>query len=126
MDAPGAAWLVWVLVTIAVPIVVIFIVLGVLRWSRMSAQKAVRSEEYWEETPDGQRYPTGYERRYDPEARRAATRGEYPEDEEGPAARDEQHGASPSQDAEPDEEGRARPDQQPRQDGEEGPPDPGR
>lgn len=82
MDTPGTAWLIWVLVTIAVPIVVIFIVLGVLRWSRMRAQNAVRSEEYWDETPDARRYPTGYERMYDPDARRAATRGEYPDDRE--------------------------------------------
>ncbi|MBE3002125.1 hypothetical protein IDM40_25990 [Nocardiopsis sp. HNM0947] len=88
MDTPGTAWLIWVLVTIAVPIVVIFIVLGVLRWSRMSAQKAVRSEEYWDETPDGRRYPTGYERMYDPDARRAATRGDHPGDQEPGAGED--------------------------------------
>ncbi|WP_017608622.1 hypothetical protein [Nocardiopsis xinjiangensis] len=122
MDTPGTAWLIWVLVTIAVPIVVIFIVLGLLRWSRMRAQEAVRSEEYWEETPDGQRYPTGYERMYDPEARRAATRGEYPGDEE-PGAADEQHGASPSEEAEPGEEGEIHPG---REDGEDGPPGTGR
>ena len=121
MDAPGAAWLIWVLVTIAVPIVVIFIVLGVLRWSRMRAQEAVRSEEYWEESPDGRRYPTGYERMYDPEARRAATRGEYPEDEE-PEPRGEQNGASPAEDADPGEESKDRPDRQDRENGEEGPP----
>lgn len=125
MEAPGIAWLIWVLVTIAVPIVVIFIVLGVLRWSRMRAQEAVRSEEYWEEAPDGRRYPTGYERMYDPEARRAATRGEYPEDEE-PGARDEQHGASPSEDTEPGKENEVHPDRQNREDGEEDPPDTGR
>ena len=125
MEWPNLGWLIWVLVTIAVPIIVIFIVLGVLRWSRMRAQEAVRSEEYWEETPDGRRYPTGYERMYDPEARRAATRGEYPEDEE-PGAPDEQRGASPSEDAEPGQEGEIHPDRQGREDGEEGPPATGR
>ncbi|WP_017616500.1 hypothetical protein [Nocardiopsis salina] len=95
MDTLGTAWLIWVLVTIAVPIVVIFIVLGVLRWSRMRAQEAVRSEEYWEETPDDRRYPTGYERMYDPDARRAATRGEYPQDQE-PGGEESEYGQSGS------------------------------
>lgn len=55
MDWPALAPLIFV----AIPIVAIFIILGILRYSRVQAGKAVRSEEYWteQENPDPDRDP---------------------------------------------------------------------
>ena len=66
MDWPALAPLIFV----AIPIVAIFIALGILRYSRIQAGKAVRSEEYWteQENPDPDR---------DPPRRYAAPRGDY-------------------------------------------------
>jgi hypothetical protein len=49
------------LIAVAVPIVIIFLVLGVFRIVQRQAERAVRSPEYWDEVPDGRRYPTGWE-----------------------------------------------------------------
>jgi hypothetical protein len=48
------------LIAVAVPVVIIFLVLGVFRIVRRQAERAVRSPEYWDEVPDGKRYPTGW------------------------------------------------------------------
>jgi hypothetical protein len=56
------------LVAVAVPIAIIFLVLGVFRVVQGQAERAVRSPKYWDEVPDGKRYPTGWgEERSDPE-----------------------------------------------------------
>lgn len=63
MDWPALAPLIFV----ALPIVAIFIVLGILRYSRIQAGKAVRSEEYWteQENPDPEP-PRRYAAPWDP------------------------------------------------------------
>lgn len=48
------------LLAVAIPIVIIFLVLGVFRIVQRQAEDAVRSPEYWEEEPDGRKYPTGW------------------------------------------------------------------
>lgn len=48
------------LVAVALPVAVIFLVLGVFRIVQRQAERAVRSPEYWDEVPDGKRYPTGW------------------------------------------------------------------
>ena len=53
MDWPALAPLIFV----AIPIVAIFIALGILRYSRIQAGKAVRSEEYWTEQENPDREP---------------------------------------------------------------------
>ncbi|MFE1165862.1 hypothetical protein [Nocardiopsis sp. NPDC058789] len=42
-----------VLVGIAVPVAVIFLVLGIFRIVQRQAEKAVRSPDYWKQVPDG-------------------------------------------------------------------------
>jgi hypothetical protein len=49
------------LIAVAVPIAIIFLVLAVFRIVQHQAERAVRSPGYWEETPDGKRYPTGWD-----------------------------------------------------------------
>ncbi len=49
------------LLVVAVPIVIIFLVLGIFRIVQRQAEQAVRSPGYWDEVPDGKRYPTGWE-----------------------------------------------------------------
>ncbi|GAA1462687.1 hypothetical protein NE857_24795 [Nocardiopsis exhalans] len=70
------------LIAVAVPVGIIFLVLGVFRIVQRQAERAVRSPEYWDEVPDGRRYPTGWGE--DDPAREA---GEEPADdsEEGSA-----------------------------------------
>ncbi|WP_017583811.1 hypothetical protein [Nocardiopsis valliformis] len=48
------------LIAVAVPVVIIFLVLGVFRIVQRQAERAVRSPDYWDEVPDGKRYPTGW------------------------------------------------------------------
>ncbi|GHC90931.1 hypothetical protein GCM10007079_37670 [Nocardiopsis terrae] len=48
------------LIAVAVPIAVIFLVLGIFWIVQRQAEKAVRSPDYWDEVPDGKRYPTGW------------------------------------------------------------------
>ena len=49
------------LIAVAVPIVIILLVLGVFQIVQRQAERAVRSPEYWDEVPDGKRYPTGWD-----------------------------------------------------------------
>ncbi|MFE3457096.1 hypothetical protein ACFXKD_06075 [Nocardiopsis aegyptia] len=72
-------WPIAVLVSVTVPIVLILFVLAIIRWDRLRAQRAVRSEEYWEEGPDGRRYPTGWDQRLP----RGPTEADPHEGEEG-------------------------------------------
>ncbi|GAB3710957.1 hypothetical protein [Nocardiopsis nanhaiensis] len=60
MEWPTLGWLIGSLGAIAVPVVVIFIVLWIIRRETIRKQDAVRSPEYWEEEPDGRKYPTGW------------------------------------------------------------------
>lgn len=48
------------LIAVAVPVAIVFLVLGVFRIVQRQAERAVRSPEYWDEVPDGKRYPTGW------------------------------------------------------------------
>lgn len=48
------------LVAVALPVAIIFLVLGIFRIVQLQAERAVRSPEYWDEVPDGKRYPTGW------------------------------------------------------------------
>jgi len=51
---PVFAWpALGVLVGIAVPVAVIFLVLGIFRIVQRQAEKAVRSPDYWKQGPDG-------------------------------------------------------------------------
>lgn len=61
MEWPTLGWLIGILVAIAIPIIVIFIVLWIIRRETIRKQEAVRSPEYWDERPDGRRYPTGWD-----------------------------------------------------------------
>lgn len=63
MDWPALAPLLFVVI----PIVAIFLVLGILRYSRIQAGKAVRSEEYWteQENPEPEQ-PRRYAAPWDP------------------------------------------------------------
>ena len=74
MESPIA-----VLVALAVPIGLVLLVLAVIRRERLRAQRAVRSEDYWQEGPDGRRYPTGWEDRLP----RGPTEADPHEGEEG-------------------------------------------
>ena len=78
------------LLAVAVPIAIIFLVLGVFRVVQRQAEDAVRSPEYWEEEPDGRKYPTGWgpegseEAPPEAPAEEEGTGGETPETEAGP------------------------------------------
>ena len=48
------------LVAVAVAVIAIFLVLGIFYVVQRQAEKSVRSPEYWNEEPDGRRYPTGW------------------------------------------------------------------
>ena len=87
------------LLAVAVPIAIIFLVLGVFRIVQRQAEDAVRSPEYWEEEPDGRKYPTGWgpegseeapseataeETSPEAPAEEEGTGGETPEAESGP------------------------------------------
>ncbi|WP_017589044.1 hypothetical protein [Nocardiopsis ganjiahuensis] len=50
-----------VLIAVAVPIMIIFLVLGIFQIVQRQAERAIRSPEYWDEVPDGKRYPTGWD-----------------------------------------------------------------
>ncbi|WP_116245280.1 hypothetical protein [Nocardiopsis sp. FIRDI 009] len=60
MEWPTLGWLIGVLVALAVPVVVILIVIGVISLEQARARRNA-SPEYWDEEPDGRRYPTGWE-----------------------------------------------------------------
>ncbi|WP_150244190.1 hypothetical protein [Nocardiopsis quinghaiensis] len=63
MEWPTLGWLFGILVAIAVPIAVIFLVLWIIRRETIRKQEAVRSPDYWKERPEGRRYPTGWDNR---------------------------------------------------------------
>ncbi|MBQ1080521.1 MULTISPECIES: hypothetical protein [unclassified Nocardiopsis] len=42
-----------VLISIAVPVAIIFLVLAIFRIVQRQAEKAVRSPDYWDQVPDG-------------------------------------------------------------------------
>lgn len=48
------------LIVIAVVVIAIFLVLGIFYIVQRQAEKSVRSPEYWNEEPDGRKYPTGW------------------------------------------------------------------
>lgn len=48
------------LVAVVVAVVTIFLVLGIFYIVQRQAEKSVRSPEYWNEKPDGRKYPTGW------------------------------------------------------------------
>ncbi|MEU0236105.1 hypothetical protein ABZ234_00285 [Nocardiopsis sp. NPDC006198] len=60
MDGPMPTGVAVVAVVAALPVVVFFFVLWVIRWDTIRKQRAVRSPDYWKERPDGRRYPTGW------------------------------------------------------------------
>ncbi|MFD6952211.1 hypothetical protein A6A08_16490 [Nocardiopsis sp. TSRI0078] len=62
MEWPTLGWLFGILVAIAVPIALIFLVLWIIRRETIRKQEAVRSPDYWKERPEGRRYPTGWDR----------------------------------------------------------------
>ncbi|WP_159942365.1 MULTISPECIES: hypothetical protein [unclassified Nocardiopsis] len=62
MEWPTLGWLFGILVAIAVPIALIFLVLWIIRRDTIRKQEAVRSPDYWKERPEGRRYPTGYDK----------------------------------------------------------------
>lgn len=61
MEGPVSAGPLVVLVSVAVPVLVILFVIWVLRRDVARKQKAVRSPDYWKERPDDRRYPTGWD-----------------------------------------------------------------
>lgn len=48
------------LIAVAVAVITIFLVLGIFYIVQRQAEKSVRSPEYWNEKPDGRKYPTGW------------------------------------------------------------------